>query len=139
MTDTMTDPTTDTMPQAGATAMPTVVWTEIPVTDLDAAQGFYEAVFGWKMKRDDSGPNPMVNFSSDMQSVGGHLYPGKPAAEGQGPTIHLAVENLEAGLERCRAAGGTVLSPAIEIPPGRFAYVQDPDGNSLGLFEPKMG
>lgn len=115
---------------------PTVVWTEIPVTDLDAAKAFYEMVFGWTMRRDDSsGPNPMVWFTDDQNGPHGHLYPGRPAADGQGPTPHLAVDDLEAGMERCRAAGGTVLSPAIEIPPGRFAYAQDPDGNSIGLFE----
>lgn len=117
----------------------TVVWTEIPVTDLDAAKTFYETVFGWSMKRDDTGPNPMMTFGEDMGGTHGHLYPGKPATEGQGPTIHLAVDDLEAAMERCKGAGGGVLSPAIEIPPGRFAYAQDPDGNSIGLFEPKSG
>ncbi len=113
----------------------TVVWTEIPVTDLDKATAFYEAVFGWSMVRQTGGPNDMVDFSSDTSSVAGHLYPGKPAT-GNGPTIHLAVQStLEDGIARCEAAGGSVISPAIDIPPGRFAYALDPDGNSLGLFE----
>ncbi len=117
---------------------PIVVWTELPVSDLAKAEKFYSAVFGWKMKRDDTGPNPMVNFSDDMTGVGGHLYPGKPATGGNGPTIHLALpDKLEAGIDRCTKAGGKVLSPAIDIPPGRFVYVLDPDGNSIGLFEPK--
>lgn len=114
------------------------VWTEIPVSDMDAAIAFYSKVFGWQMQVDNSGPNPMANFGADMQAVAGHLYPGKPAPHGDGPTIHLAVpDTLEAAIERCNAAGGNVISPAIEIPPGRFAYATDPDGNSLGLFEPK--
>lgn len=120
------------------TTKPTVVWTEIPVTDMGRACAFYESVFGWSLKIDETGPNPMANFSGDMQGVHGHLYPGKPAAEGQGPTLHLLVpDNLAAAQERCKAGGGKVLSPAIEIPPGSFVYVQDPDGNSLGLFEAK--
>ncbi|SMY06185.1 VOC family protein [Flavimaricola marinus] len=118
------------------TQQPTVVWTEIPVTDLEKSIGFYSALFGWTMQRDDTGPNPMANFSDDMQAVSGHLYPGKPAS-GEGPTIHLALPgSLEEGIERCAAEGGKVLSPAISIPPGRFAYALDPDGNSIGLFEP---
>ncbi len=118
---------------------PTVVWTEIPVTDLDRAQAFYSDVFGWQMARDDTGPNPMVLFSTDAAGVHGHLYPGMPAADGQGPTLHLMVsDTVEAAVDRVKAAGGTVLPiPVITIPPGRFAYAQDPDGNSLGLFEPK--
>jgi predicted enzyme related to lactoylglutathione lyase len=27
-----------------------------------------------------------------------------------------------------------VVSPVIAIPAGRFAYCEDPDGNSFGLF-----
>ncbi len=118
-------------------ASPTVVWTEIPVTDLDRAIAFYQAVFGLQVLRDDTGPNPVANFSDARNIVSGHLYPGKPASEGQGPTIHLVLsDKLEDGIARCTAQGGTVISPAITIPPGRFAYAIDPDGNSIGLFEP---
>jgi predicted enzyme related to lactoylglutathione lyase len=39
-------------------------------------------------------------------------------------------------MEACGRGGGKVLSPVITIPPGRFAYATDPDGNSIGLFEP---
>ena len=117
--------------------MTTVVWTEIPVKDLDQGMTFYKNVFGWDMKIEDMGPNKGANFSSDMDGVNGHLYPGEPAT-GNGPTIHLAVDGkLEDAVQRCWDAGGKVVSDPIEIPPGRFVYATDPDGNSLGLFEPK--
>lgn len=117
---------------------PIVVWSEIPVTDMAKAMEFYSAVFGYQLTLDDTGPNPMAVLGNMMSGVGGHLYPGKPATDGQGPTIHLAVNGkVEDAAERVTKAGGTVLSPAIDIPPGRFIYAQDLDGNSLGLFEPK--
>jgi len=116
---------------------PTVVWTEIPVSDLDTGVAFYEAVFGLKTQRQEGGPNPFANFSDAGDIVSGHIYPGTPARGEGGPTIHLALpDTVEAGMERCRAAGGTVLGAPIAIPPGRFAYATDPDGNSIGLFEP---
>ncbi len=115
-----------------------VCWVEIPVRDLEKARDFYQTVFQWNMAVQDGGPNPMINFSSDTNAVSGHIYPGKPAHEGNGPTIHLIVpDSLEAAIDRCKTAGGEIISPAIEIPPGRFAYAIDPDGNSIGLFEPK--
>lgn len=114
------------------------VWTEVPVTDMDRAVEFYNAVFGYDMQIDMTGPNPMALFGNTMEGTGGHIYPGTPAKGGNGPTIHLALPgSLEDGIAACAKAGGTVISPAIEIPPGRFAYAIDPDGNSLGLFEPK--
>ena len=115
-----------------------VVWTEIPVRDLTAAQVFYQAVLGIEMTRSTADGFDMVDFKAAGKSgVAGHLYLGPPSPKGAGPTIHLAIpDTVEAALERTRAAGGTVVSPVITIPPGRFAKITDPDGNSIGLFEP---
>lgn len=119
------------------TQQPIVVWSEIPVSDMQKSMAFYETVFGYDMKLDASGPNPIAILGNAMDTVGGHLYPGKPAEMGQGPTLHLAVPGaLEDAAKRCATAGGTVLSEPVAIPPGRYVYAQDPDGNSLGLFEP---
>lgn len=120
------------------TTQPTAVWTEIPVTDLSAAIAFYEEVFGWTMLRKDAGPNEVADFIAEPKGVSGHLYPGKPAAPGTGPTIHLAVPDaLDAASERLTKAGGKVLMGPIDIPVGSFLYCQDPDGNSIGLFKAK--
>ncbi len=114
-----------------------VVWTEIPVTDMQKAMEFYNRVFGWALTLDESGPDPMAVFPDGGTGVGGHLYPGAPG-KGAGPTIHLGVpDGLEAATERAQAAGARVLHGPIGIPPGRFTYIEDPDGNSIGLFEPK--
>ncbi len=115
-----------------------LVWSEIPVSDMNKAVAFYNEVFGYDMRIDETGPNPMAILGGVMDGAGGHLYPGKAAGDGAGPTLHLGVpDTLEATMSRCSKAGGTVLSDAIDIPPGRFAYALDPDGNSLGLFEAK--
>jgi len=112
-----------------------MAWGEIPVTDMDRSVAFYNEVFGYQMEIDNSGPNPMAILGGSMNGAGAHLYPGKPAADG-GSTIHIAVDDtLEASIDRCWKAGGQVMSPAIDIPVGRFAYAKDPDGNSIGLFE----
>ncbi len=115
-----------------------VVWTEIPVRDLTAAQTFYQTVLGIAMNRSTMDGFEMVDFKAATQSgVSGHLYVGEPAVNGAGPTVHLAIpDKVEAALDRVRAAGGRVISPVIAIPPGRFAKIEDPDGNSIGLFEP---
>jgi uncharacterized protein len=113
------------------------VWFEIPVTDMERAKKFYSAVLGTEFTDSDNGPNPMsvFGYSAGEQAVSGHLYAGKPAGEGSGPTIHLAVaDDVATALERLEKAGGKVVSPVIEIPAGRFAYCLDPDGNSIGLF-----
>lgn len=113
------------------------VWFEIPVSDIGRAKQFYSSVLLTEFTDQDPGPNPVSVFGYQANdiNVSGHLYPGKPAGNGAGPTIHLALQdNLEAGVERLTEAGGKVLSPPIEIPAGRFVYCLDLDGNSIGLF-----
>lgn len=111
-------------------------WFEIPVTNLEAARAFYAKVFQMDLTIDTSGPNPMVVFPTAEAGMGvsGHLYPGTPSENG--PTVHLVVpDTLEAARARLVAAGGTVVSPDITIPPGTFFYAKDLDGNSIGLFQ----
>lgn len=113
------------------------IWFEIPVTDMDAAQRFYGAVLQNTLSLEETGPNPIAMFTAREPGASGHVYPGKPAPAGTGPTVHLAVAApLEDGMRRVTENGGKVVSPAIEIPAGRFAYCLDPDGNSFGLFVP---
>jgi len=113
-----------------------LVWGEVPVRDLERGMAFYSDVFGYDLTSDDTGPNPIAFLPYSGDGIAGHLYPGKPAAPGTGPTLHLAVpDTLEATADRCWKAGGTVKSEPIAIPAGRFQYVEDPDGNSIGLFE----
>ena len=116
-----------------------VIWTELPVRDLPTAMAFYSAVFGYALETTEMGPNPVAMLpTADGKGVAGHLYPGTPAGDGSGPTVHLAVPGpLAEAMDRCTAAGGRVISPPIEIQVGTFAYATDPDGNSLGLFEPR--
>lgn len=114
----------------------TVVWTEIPVTDLPRAKAFYASILQSELTDQEMGPFPTVILPrSQDDSVAGHLYVGKPAAPGTGITLHLAAPGpLEESLERVKAAGGKVVSDIVEIPDGRFAYCTDLDGNSFGLF-----
>lgn len=116
-----------------------LVWCEIPVTDLEKSVAFYNATFNYALTIDTSGPNPMamLPFDDDKSGTGGHLYPGKPPAKGTGLTVHLAVpDTLEETMERFKSCGGEIVSPIVQIPPGRFAYGHDPDGNSIAMFQP---
>ena len=115
-----------------------VVWTEIPVTDLGNAQAYYKTIGFGEFTIMDDGPNPIAVFRNQdhMTGVSGHLYEGKPAERGTGPTIHLAAPDaLDVIATRVVEAGGTVKSPPVAIPAGQFIYTEDPDGNSVAFFK----
>jgi len=114
----------------------TIVWCEIPVTDMAAGVAFYGSVFDAKMEIDTTGPNPISFFpKQNEQDVAGHIYPGKPAQNGEGMTAHLhAPDTLEATVARAQKAGAEIIGPVIDMPFGRFQYAIDPFGNSLGIF-----
>ncbi|MFA3915752.1 VOC family protein [Ruegeria hyattellae] len=115
-----------------------LVWGELPVSDLNKAVAFYSRVTGAALEIDEGGPNPMVVFKPKDASAGValNLYPGKPAGDGRGPTLHLAADGtLAEVMDRVFEAGGRVTSEPIDLPGGRFFYATDPDGNSLGFYE----
>jgi len=117
-----------------------IVFTEIPVADPERACRFYETLLQGTLTRNDAGPNPIWMFphASDGHAAG-HLYPGRPARDGDGMTAHFAVSEgeLADAMERVRRGGGEVLSDVVDIPVGSFFYAKDSEGNSLGLFKYK--
>lgn len=119
---------------------PVLVWSEIAVSDLEKSCSFYADVYGYKMEINTSGPNPMAVLNGEANSPAGNLYQGTPAGDGRGNTVHLALapgDTVEAASDRVTKGGGNVTGPLVEMPFGRWTYATDPDGNPIGLFEPK--
>lgn len=116
-----------------------ISWFEIPCTQLDRAQTFYEAVLGRQMRREPMGPSEGAVFSYQAdQGVGGALLAGPtaPAPSASGTLVYLdASPSLDAVLARVTAAGGQIALPRQALPPGLgfFAHITDLDGNRVGL------
>lgn len=115
-----------------------VNWFEIPVTDLDRAQRFYEMILGGKMHRETMGSGPMAVFPYTRgEGVGGALMQVAGVVSSDHATlVYLnAGASLDAALARISAAGGEVALPRQALPPGMgfFAHIIDPDGNRVGL------
>jgi predicted enzyme related to lactoylglutathione lyase len=117
-----------------------ISWFEIPTTQLDAAQAFYEAVLQRPMRREAMGPSQGAVFAYAMEGegVGGALMmgPTAPKVSSGGTLIYLdASPSLDAALQRVLAQGGSVALPRTALPPGMgfFAHITDLDGNRVGL------
>ena len=116
-----------------------IVFTEIPATDPKRACSFYETLLEGPLAEDTGGPNSIWMFPyAEGGAPAGHIYPGKPAKDGEGMTAHFAVTGeLTEAMERVKKGGGEVASDVIQIYVGSFFYARDSEGNSLGIFKYK--
>lgn len=118
-----------------------ISWFEIPATDIDRAQQFYETVFQIKMQPMDFQSTKMRMFPIDdpMKGIGGTIIDSggfhKPSAT-DGPLIYLnGNPNVQIFLDRVEAAGGKIMVPKTEISPeyGYMAVFLDTEGNRVAL------
>ena len=118
-----------------------ISWFEIPTTDLNRAQKFYETVFGISMMPMDTPNIKMRMFPLDdmMTQVGGALVDSggfhKPSLT-DGPLVYLnGNPDVQTILDQVPAAGGNIMVPKTEISPeyGFMAVIIDTEGNRIGL------
>jgi predicted enzyme related to lactoylglutathione lyase len=118
-----------------------ISWFEIPATDLERAQKFYESIFGFSMIPMDLPNLKMRMFPLDvpMAGIGGALVDSggfhKPSAT-DGPLIYLnGNPDVQLILDKVTQAGGTITVPKTEISPeyGYMAVILDTEGNRIGL------
>jgi predicted enzyme related to lactoylglutathione lyase len=118
-----------------------ISWFEIPTTDINRAQQFYETIFGIHMMPMDLPNIKMRMFPLDdmMTQVGGALVDSggfHKASATDGPLIYLnANPDVQNVLDKVVAAGGSIMVPKTEISPeyGFMAVFTDTEGNRIAL------
>lgn len=112
-----------------------VSYLRIPAPDPARAADFYEAVFGWRMRRDPH----RASFEDGTGDVIGHLSPEEEVAGAAGIRPYVYVDDLDATLERALANGGTVVEPSYAEGDLRVATFRDPAGNVVGVWQRTAG
>ena len=117
--------------------MPRIVHFELPVSDARRAADFYERVFGWKVESWEGGEGYwLVTTGTDDTGIDGAFISRDLASE----LVNIVgVDSVDAYLERARQAGAKVVREKQEIPNvGYAAYIEDTEGNTVGIFQPMM-
>jgi len=116
-------------------------WNELMTSDREAAKAFYGETLGWTydaFPMADGGDYAVCMM--DGQPVGGMMEtPEGAAASGMSDCWfpYIAVDDIDARLERVAAAGGSIERPAFDIPGvGRIAIVRDKAGSAVGWITP---
>ena len=105
---------------------------EIPATDLDKSKDFYAKMFGWEFKPFGNGYllfNTHKGFTIGLRKV-------NKIAKGDSTIFHVRVNSVEESLEKAKEFGGKESRGKTIIPiMGAYALIQDPDGNTIGLYQ----
>jgi uncharacterized protein len=110
-----------------------IVHVEIPAANLEAAAGFYQNLFGWKIQ-----PVPEMNYTM-WEAGNGDEYGGFPQVSDDSPAgqvlVYIDSDDIDADLKNVQKLGGKVLNQKTEIPGmGWFGIFKDPTGNVLALY-----
>jgi predicted enzyme related to lactoylglutathione lyase len=117
-----------------------ISWIEIPATNLDRAQKFYETILNISLTRLELPNIKMRMFPiDDPMGVGGAIVDSggfhKPSAT-DGPLVYLnANPDVQRALNKVEKAGGKILVPKTQISPeyGYMAVVLDTEGNRIAF------
>ena len=100
------------------------------VLGLELQSDFAGVLFSHAASADAKGPGAMTVFSGFAQDSD-YFAPGD-----QEVMINLMVDDLDAVLAKAAAEGVVPVQPGDDQPYGRFAWIMDPDGRKLELWQP---
>ena len=105
-------------------------WNELMTRDKETAKKFYADAFGW-----DYSPMPMDGVAYEIiknrgEDAGGIMPMDGPQFEGVPAhwLVYFDVTDCDATAAKAAETGGKILVPPTEIPVGKFALLQDPQG-----------
>lgn len=107
-----------------------IVRFEIGCKDRNATQSFYEKCFGWEIEPGEiTGEISGADLSGAVTALGHEPH--------QYVMVYMQVGDIEDAAKSVAENGGKVKIGPVDIPggKGRFAWFDDPEGNTLGLFQ----
>ena len=109
---------------------------EIPTANKEASKQFYGSLLGWKFT--EVPEMKYTIYSTGEGEVGGGLF-NPPEGTPRMITNYVTVVDLEAAAKKVPELGGKVCTERMEVPGmGWFRIVNDPEGNSIGLWQPAL-
>lgn len=113
------------------------------VDDVGTALAFYTEHLGFEVRTnfapafaDITRGNLRLLLSGPTSSAGREMPDGTKPGPGGWNRIHLIVTDIEAEVDRLRAAGVEFRSDIVKGPGGQQIVLDDPAGNPVELFQP---
>ena len=111
-------------------------WNELNTRDVEGSKAFYRDVFGWEPVTHGEGPGAYTEFKLSGDSVAGMMQMPDmvPADVPPNWLVYFAVDDTDASVAKCEELGGTVRVPPMDIEPGRFSVLVDPQGATFAVI-----
>jgi predicted enzyme related to lactoylglutathione lyase len=109
-----------------------ICYVEIPAVDIARSIEFYQAVFGWQVRRRGDGK---VAFDDGVGEVSGTWVTGRPPSGQPGLLLYIMVDSVEKTIEALITQGGELVQPVGGDAPEITARFRDPAGNIIGLYQ----
>ena len=113
------------------------------VDDVDRAIDFYTTQLGFTLRSHPGPPfadvvrgNLRLLLSGPKSSAGRPMPDGRTPEPGGWNRLHFIVDDLDAEVDRLRAAGISFRNDVVSGPGGRQILLEDPAGNPIELFQP---
>jgi uncharacterized protein len=114
----------------------TFSWAELVTSDSDAAKAFYSALLGWDFDDRPTGGDQVYSMATRDGKAVAALY----RDDDQPPhwNSYVTVESADESVAKAKEAGGTELHEPFDVMDvGRMAFVADPTGAAVYLWEPR--
>ena len=109
-----------------------ICYIEMAAEDIESSSAFYQAVFGWNIRRRGDGATA---FDDGVGEVSGTWVKGRTPAVSPGLLVYVMVDDMEETIAKVIANGGTIVQPVGQDAPEITARFRDPAGNVIGLYQ----
>lgn len=111
-------------------------WNELTTDDMDTAIPFYEAVFGHRSERTQTGSGrPYTTLSVGERAIAGAMGPPVPEIPNHWG-IYFAVDDIADARQRAESNGATLVFDLMEVPDvGTFLGIKHPAGGTITLIQ----
>jgi predicted enzyme related to lactoylglutathione lyase len=112
-------------------------WNELTTSDAAAAFRFYSDIFGWKVLEEmDMGPMGTYRiFGVGDNRLGGIMTTPKGQPSPPAWLYYAETGDLDAALRRATGKGAKILNGPMDVPGGRIAQLEDPQGAAFALHQ----
>ncbi|MEO7555089.1 MAG: VOC family protein [Acidimicrobiales bacterium] len=125
------------MPKRDQAPLGAPCWVDVLTTDVEGAQRFYGELFGWTAESTGEEFGGYVNFSKDGIRVAGAMANDGQAGFSDVWTVYLTTSDVKETADSAAGHGGQIVLPPMDVGDiGAMAYVSDPGGAAIGMWQP---